>query len=29
VAGGVILASGIVAYFTFVPRRLDLEPDEA
>jgi hypothetical protein len=28
VAGGVILASGVIAYFTFVPRRPRLEPDE-
>ncbi len=28
VAGGVILASGIVAYFTFTPRRLELEQAE-
>ena len=27
VAGGVILASGIVAYFTFTPDRLEQEPD--
>ena len=29
VAGGVILASGIVAYFTFTPDRLEQEPDAA
>jgi hypothetical protein len=28
VAGGVILASGIVAFFTFTPSRLELEQAE-